>query len=182
MPNWCSNEISVSGSQEVIAEILAIVEKNPEGFIMNDFVPMPKELEGTNAPQDKPNWYDWNISNWGTKWDICDGRMSVHPSKAGFSLGYETAWSPNCEFWTKFSELYPTVSIRHYYVEEGMQFIGETDYENGFADDCCVDISDEMYSKAGAVFDSEGYIDWDKSEVDLFVVFPLRRDKEMQNA
>lgn len=183
MPNWCSNEISISGSQEVIAEILAIVEKNPDGFEMNDFVPMPQELRETSAPSDKPNWYDWSISNWGTKWDMRDVYMSVHPSNTSISISYNTAWSPNCDFWTSFSELYPTTTTTHYYLEEGMCFIGETEYKNGFADDYCVEISTEMYKEAGAILDDEGNVDWDQSaDFNLFDVFPLRKERETQNA
>lgn len=181
MPNWCSNEVSISGSREIISEILEITEKNPEKFQMSDFVPMPKELEGTNAPSDSPNWYDWCNSNWGTKWDMCDVYQSNHPSKASMTISFNTAWAPNVQFWAKFSELYPTLSIIHYYYEEGMGFIGEAIYENGLVDDYCIDISNEIWEKAGAVFNSEGYVDWDNSDVCLFDVFPLRHEMEIEN-
>lgn len=189
MPNWCSNEVSISGKPEVIKQIAEIIQKNPNGFEMNDFVPMPEHLRDTTsgAGSDKfmsalegdtsieyDNWYDWSLANWGTKWDACDVYYSVHPSGSFISISYNTAWSPNNSFWTKFSELYP-VSIEHRYLEEGMCFIGETEYQDGNEDDYCVEISDEMYREAGAVFDSEGYVDWDKSDFNLFDVFPLRK-------
>lgn len=173
MPNWCSNEVSVSGSPEVIAQILAIAPKGDDAFQMNNFVPLPEELEGTIAPKDKPNWYDWNIDNWGTKWDMCDVHLSVHPSKAGFSISYNTAWSPNTPFWEKFSELYP-VKIHQQYVEEGMCFMGEATIENGLVEDYSVDIDSEHYLKAGAILDADGNVDWEQDQdFNLFDAFPL---------
>jgi hypothetical protein len=173
MPNWCSNEVSVSGSQEVIAEILRIAPKGGDVFQMSSFIPVPEELEGTNAPQDKPNWYDWSVENWGTKWDMCDVYMSVHPSKAGFSISYNTAWAPNTDFWQKFSNLYP-VRIDQRYVEEGMSFIGEAIIENGMVDDYSTDITTEIYIKAGAILDESGHVDWEvDQEYNLFDAFPL---------
>jgi hypothetical protein len=173
MPNWCTNEVDILGSREVIAEIAEIVKANPQGiFQMNDFIPMPEELRETTAPRDKPNWYDWSISNWGTKWDLGDEtQMTLEAEKIG--LGFDTAWSPNCDFWTAFSEKYPSLRISHKYYEEGMCFIGEAFYEGGAFFDNCQDLTTEMYVKAGAVLDEEGYVDWDQSDINIFDIFPL---------
>jgi hypothetical protein len=173
MPNWCSNEIDIIAQPEVIAEIVQVIKANPHGvFQMNDFVPMPEELRNTTAPQDKPNWYDWNVSNWGTKWELGED-VSVSISERSIGLGFDTAWSPNCSFWVAFSEKYPTVQIEHKYYEEGMSFIGEAFYEDGNFEDNCQDITDEMLVKAGGVLDENGDIDWDRSDINLFDVFPL---------
>ena len=177
MPNWCSNEIDIIGQPEAIQEITEIVKANPNGiFQMNDFVPMPEELTNTTAPQDKPNWYDWCLANWGTKWDLGDETQAVfEPTRIG--LGFDTAWSPNCDFWTAFSEKYPSLRISHKYVEEGMGFIGETFYEGGAMFDNCQDITDEMLVRAGGVFDKDGYLDWEKSDINMFDIFPLGEAK-----
>jgi hypothetical protein len=173
MPNWCSNEVEIIGEPEVIAQIAEIVKTKSNGiFQMNDFVPMPEELRDTTAPQDKPNWYDWSVSNWGTKWDL-DEETTFYVNEKSIGLGFNTAWSPNCAFWNAFSEKYPTVQIEHKYYEEGMGFIGEASYENGNFDDHCQDITSELWVKAGAVLDEDGDVDWDKSDVCLFDVFPL---------
>ena len=71
MPNWCDNQITITGPNSVIDKIEKIVsdEKNPDG-LLNFFHPMPKELDGTTSPSssaDKPQpmvegfdcWYDW---------------------------------------------------------------------------------------------------------------------------
>jgi len=173
MPNWCSNEVDITGDEATIKEITEVVKANNYGlFQMNDFVPMPEELRNTTAPQDKPNWYDWCLANWGTKWDLGE-EASLQIEDRRIGLGFDTAWSPNCDFWTAFSEKYPKAQISHRYYEEGMSFIGEAFYEDGGFDDNCQDITDELLQKCGAVLDEDGYIDWDKSDVCLFDAFPL---------
>ena len=119
MPNWCSNEVDIVGDKETIKQVLEVVKNKDTGtgiFQMNDFVPMPEELKNTEAPKDTPNWYNWCVSNWGTKWDLDEETQAVfEPTRIG--LGFNTAWSPNCEFWTAFSEKYPTLEIHHRYYE-----------------------------------------------------------------
>ena len=175
MPNWCTNEVDIVGDRETIQQVVETVKNKDAGagiFQMNDFVPMPNELEGTTAPQDTPNWYNWRVSNWGTKWDLDEETQMIVEEKS-IGLGFNTAWSPNCEFWTAFSEKYPTLEIHHRYYEEGMSFIGEAFYKDGNCEDNCEDITNEIWERAGAVLDDEGEVDWDNSDVNLFSVFPL---------
>ena len=97
MPNWCYNGLSVTGDKNKLKPLIDIAKGDGEGFFQA-IKPMPKELEGTNAPHDKPNWYDWRLENWGTKWDASDidwqgleendnGTVTIH-------LSFQTAWSP----------------------------------------------------------------------------------------
>jgi hypothetical protein len=173
MPNWCSNEVDIFGNSEVIKEITEIIKANPEGiFQMNDFVPMPEELRDTQAPQDKPNWYDWSVINWGTKWDLGEEAVASFEQNV-IGLGYNTAWAPNCAFWTAFSEKYEGVKISHRYYEEGVGFIGEAYYEDGNFEDNCQDVTNEILEKCGGVLDEDGNVDWEKSDLDLSNAFPL---------
>ena len=50
MPNWCDNQLSITGPNSVIDKIEKIVkeEKDTNG-LLNFFYPMPKQLEGTEA-------------------------------------------------------------------------------------------------------------------------------------
>ena len=51
MPNWCNNNITITGPNKVIDKIEKIAkdEKGETKGLLNFFRPMPKELEGTTA-------------------------------------------------------------------------------------------------------------------------------------
>ena len=81
MPNWCSNSISIQGPTDKIRTIWHRANDSVEySGLLNAMVEMPEELRGTTSPGDPDevlqekygasNWYDWRVSNWGTKWDI----------------------------------------------------------------------------------------------------------------
>lgn len=124
------------------------------------------------------NAYDWHLAHWGTKWDIDQESLTLNAiepfgDEFRFTLGFSTAWSPACQFWTTLSEKYGVRVVNHYY-EGGVNFIGTYEVDSGeILNDTCVDISPEMYLKAGAVLDKDGEIDWDESDIDLSTLFPI---------
>jgi len=148
MPNWCDNQITITGPNSVIDKIEKIVkeEKDTDG-LLNFFHPMPKQLDDTTSPSssaDKPQpmiegfdcWYDWRVENWGTKWD-CNEFYGVDRQGDTISFGFSSAWSPPINAYEKFiissSEKKQDVSIKAYYYEGGCDFMGEWDNGN---DDC----------------------------------------------
>ena len=86
MPNWCDNQLSITGPNSVIDKIEKIVkadDTHENTGLLHFFHPMPKELEGTTSPSSsakKPQpmiegfdcWYDWRCHNWSTKWEVCE--------------------------------------------------------------------------------------------------------------
>ena len=54
MPNWCDNQITITGDKSVIDKIEKIVreEKDDQG-LLNFMYPMPKELDDTTADGSK---------------------------------------------------------------------------------------------------------------------------------
>ncbi len=125
------------------------------------------------------NAYDWHLAHWGTKWDLDQESLfvgEIEPSgdEFVFKVGFSTAWSPACQFWHTLSEKYGVRVVNHYY-EEGMNFIGTFEVDKGdILNDSCVEITSEMYVKAGGVLDKDGNLDWDKTDgYDLSVVFPI---------
>ena len=47
-----------------------------EGELLNWMVPQPN-FEGDQ------DWYNWNVSNWGTKWDITDVYIDADEEEEG---------------------------------------------------------------------------------------------------
>ena len=168
MPNWCDNQITITGDKSVIDKIEKIVreEKDDQG-LLNFFHPMPKELDGTTSPSssaDKPQpmvegfdcWYDWRVENWCTKWEVCEF-YGVDRQGDTISFAFSSAWAPPTGAYTRFitsmAEKNLDVSLKAYYHEGGCDFAGC--WDNG--DDECISPSDyksdDDYWKDGLGYD-----------------------------
>ena len=144
MPNWCDNQITITGPNSVIDKIEKIVKnEDSKNGLLNFFYPMPKELDGTTSPSssaDKPqpmvdgfdNWYDWRCENWSTKWDVNEF-YGVDRQGDTISFGFSSAWSPPIGAYEKFLDKNEDCSLKAYYYEGGCDFMGE--WDNG-SDDC----------------------------------------------
>lgn len=81
MPNWCYNYVCVTHEDaEKIAQLAQTIEN---GNTFEHFIPLP------NGEWD----WDFCVSNWGTKWDICHPQIHARHDKM-LDLYFETAWSP----------------------------------------------------------------------------------------
>jgi hypothetical protein len=94
-------------------------------FTFENFVPQqtddPRYQNGKEAHcTTKFNWYDWNIDNWGTKWDASETRLSWECDD--LVINFDTAWDVPHEFIEKLSHMYPDVIIDVYAYEEQGQF------------------------------------------------------------
>jgi len=176
MPNWCDNQITITGPNSVIDKIEKITkeEKDDQG-LLNFFHPMPKELDGTTSPSssaDKPQpmvegfdcWYDWRVENWCTKWEVSEfygvDRQHLNDSldESTISFGFSSAWAPPTGAYTRFitsmAEKNLDVSLKAYYHEGGCDFAGC--WDNG--DDECIAPSDyksddEFWNEPGLGYD-----------------------------
>ncbi len=116
------------------------------------------------------NWYDWNVRNWGTKWDVSVGNDDKYPdtelmeeSATSLSYKFNTAWSQPLPAIEALSAQYPELEFNLSYQEEtgwgGEYLIVEgnssqiEDYENKCMDcdsvntlDYCEDCGNEMCS------------------------------------
>jgi len=148
MPNWVSNQINISGTPEAIE---AFVQKAgaeheaPKGYSREDdvfkfwnFIPVPKELfdeyypngEGRLSMDDQKrnpnNWYDWNINNWGTKWEAC--RSDVYRDNPGeVAFTFDTAWAPPEPVFAAMVSQHPELRFKIRSVEEqgwGVEWLG----------------------------------------------------------
>jgi hypothetical protein len=89
------------------------------------------------VPWSGDNWYDWNIRNWGCKWDvgIADDNHFVDTSMdelkdGGVQYNFDTAWSPPSEAIEKLSSQHPNLTFKLYYEEE-QGWGAEVEYING---------------------------------------------------
>jgi hypothetical protein len=189
MPNWCSNTVSVSGDAADISEF-----KNWLGEgkgLLTKINPTPKQLTETVSgfhgdpekqkaleAQEKinleqfgfKNWYDWNIGNWGTKWDLDVDIDDFNTTDTEVLFSFESAWSPPqlaiSALATKFNKL----TIRHSFFEEGVGFVGYDLYENGEA--TVEEYNDEYKSDKWKRLASDefGWEPWPDDDAELEVI------------
>jgi len=62
----------------------------------------------------RTNWYDWQMSSWGTKWDACDPNYD-YESK---TLDFQTAWCCPEKIISRMAEMFPDLSFDGYFADE----------------------------------------------------------------
>ena len=136
MPNWCDNYLRVFGDKEEITRFRekaeAVVDGVETALSLNNLHPLPKELEGTESTE-KNNWYDWQIQNWGTKWDV--EAVLEEEGEDYLNYSFDSAWTPPIAWLKKVSADFPTLRFVLKYDEEGMGFFGRAIAQNGEVDD-----------------------------------------------
>lgn len=150
MPNWCSNTIVVGGDAADISKfnewiddgkaLLNKIKPTPQRLVdtVSGFLGDPEEqkkLEEQSAANVKEfgyaNWYDWNIGNWGTKWDVDAEVDDVSSINEQVIFSFESAWAPPQRAIALMAEMFPKLTIRHSYLEEGVGFVGYDLYKDG---------------------------------------------------
>ena len=150
MPNWCNNRVTVfSDDTESVKKIKEIFESKDSVFgkiiqepdwkrLPNEKGEFPKVkqhfgkdgqlmFETHEFPDGKNDdrWYHWNISNWGTKWDITADSVDVgYEDSEQLELTFDTAWSPPEPICARLREMFPDLSFSWFYDEPGMEFAG----------------------------------------------------------
>jgi hypothetical protein len=149
MPNWCSNYISVRGTNS--AEVKRLADAFDAGEFCQAVIPVPAVLRDITAPTQESdeaaaeqrkaetgfdNWYDFCVNRWGTKWDIsCQEECDRDEDGLGFNGGFDTAWSPPMGVVEQLAE--DGFEVTLHYHESGMAFVGK--FEDG--EDHCYDYS-----------------------------------------
>ena len=186
MPNWCNNSVEIYHSDP------AMIERVRKGFndggLFSELIPCPQELTDTvsgSMGEDKraeheaqqaanvekygyPNWYDFCVNEWGTKWDVGADGNPAQDIPGGLMLGFDSAWSPPIGAYEKLTDL--GFRIRAMYYEPGMAFAGV--WEEGH---------DDYYDYGG--LDSAGIADTLPVELDeAFGISESAAEWEAENA
>jgi hypothetical protein len=83
------------------------------------------------------DWYNWNVRNWGTKWDIPlerDFLGDIEQNNDGdwyFCWNFSTAWSPAEPAYHAMAKRFPNLSFNYEMTEEANFFAGIMVFENG---------------------------------------------------
>ena len=153
MPNWCYNTLLIEAEPQVISKIKAQLSapyttKYDDTGIVN----VQKDLSFWNIirpPADKMdeyhgthgytadgkvgdtefNWYNWNIANWGVKWDARESEL-VEEDETSLQYRFDTPWGVAEGALTALSEQYPDVSFNLDFEEE-TGWGGELEFING---------------------------------------------------
>ena len=180
MPNWCDNQVTITGPNSVIDKIEKITKEedgvtdssDPKG-LLQFMHPMPAELRDTEADgsTDKAmiektgysDWYNWAVDNWGTKWEVCEfygvDRQHLNDSldESTITFGFSSAWGPPLGAYDQFLADNENCSLIGRYYEGGCDFMGV--WDNG--DDRCYSCSED-----GPKSDSPFYDHGDGKEID----------------
>ena len=147
MPNWCYNRVSVYSENTKDMDELFDIFNNENPF--NALIPSPVWSETPNEDGELPvleehkdadgkvlftthkfpksgktddRWYDWQIQNWGTKWEPTD--LSVEQCDEELEITFNTAWSPPEDICRAIRNKYPDVTVSWFFDEPGMEVAG----------------------------------------------------------
>lgn len=138
----------------------------------------PTDLETYFGPQpevdlnkpitfDSDHWYDWNVRNWGTKWDVAVRDNDEYPDttmeqgEGVVVYNFNTAWSPPVPAILALSEQYPELVFTLTYQEEtgwggdcsimSGQIINEANYESQCRDCDSIDCMEYCENDCGEI-------------------------------
>lgn len=160
MPNWCENKLTVAGEQKNIEAFfdastglpadypLTEFEKKlypdyerptEKRFCFNALVPVPGEVleigfDGhgvLGADDERIDGYNWQIRNWGTKWDIYNDAAEPEFMNGEAVLYFDTAWAPPEGWLETVAPMFPDLFFCLEYNEPGMCFAGRVEYTDG---------------------------------------------------
>lgn len=131
MPNWCNNNLVLT--HEDPAMIKRAYDALERGEFLQEFIPVPQDLKDAVADGSTneqlvekhgySSWYDYCVSEWGTKWDCGEqGCSDIHPEGRMLHTSFDTAWSPPVNAYEKLMDM--GFGVEAMYYEGGMAFAG----------------------------------------------------------
>ena len=156
MPNWCSNRARITGPAPVIKEIVDVLnQENPE--LLNWMIPQPKF-------ENDSDWYDWNIANWGTKWDISDVYFEQPADEDEIEFSFCTAWGPPLEAFENWAINDGRVQFTLEYWEPGVGFVGDANWDGEYFSEDYVSYNDDPRRYREIASEVWGYEEYEEPE------------------
>ena len=162
MPNWCSNNLQITGTKEEIAELFGKLEACKGQDFFDLFV------QNADEAGEKDDWYAYNLANYGCKWNCNANDWDVESGDGTtISISFDSPWCPPDKIFEQLYQEYE--SVLAYYYEPGMAFCGR--FEDGF---------DNQYEIPGS---SEEVRDTIPDDIDeMFSISEQMEDYEAENA
>lgn len=154
------NEIEVQVYQSVINEweIQAAIKRGetpPEPIPCNNAT--TEQQEELILKYGRSNWYDWNLHNWGTKWDAKEAFYNQEDK----ILQFETAWSCPDTVLLEMFEQFPDLHFEGSFADEDFgSNAGYIASDSGFYP--LDNQSEEAYEVAATLWGYEGHYDDEK--------------------
>ena len=139
MPNWVYNTLTVNGDKKQVEAFADLAKKpglfttegesiselsfsnfvRPDVSIMDEYWgEQPRKATLVEALKfDSNHWYDWNIRNWGTKWDASEADV-LSTSESEIVYSFSTAWAPPTPVFYAMVQQFPGLSFELRYTEE----------------------------------------------------------------
>lgn len=194
MPNWCENELYITGDKAELDKFIQqaknspeVVEKRKQEYdILQNLYPCPEELINTVsgflsgdeqialekkqvenlANYGYKDWYDWCCAKWGTKWGDADTYLQEYgDNRIGFI--FNSAWGPPIDGISHIAQMFPNLKFALSYHEDGMGFYGLSTFEaDGDVLDSCYEYTDiEGYNDIpDGETEEENFDAWDKRQ------------------
>ena len=143
MPNWCENTISITGPAEKLSPMYTKLKEDGDEGLCSILYPPPANMFHGNLGEKErqqcakdgiPNWYDWQSSNWGTKWDVSEGDWEYEDAGDGQAIltgNFCSAWAPPIGVYEHCAEAHPDLHIEAMYYEGGCAFAGKWETDTG---------------------------------------------------
>lgn len=158
MPNYCENDLYLSGPEEKVNEVLRLIgaDETPPRFDFNAVLPYPHnfavmdaereelgsqaylEKYGTTEDGFNMGGYAWRCENWGVKWNASG--VARRDYRGNVCLTFQTAWDTPTPLITALAKRFPEVTFSVDFFDSGDEVCGgftipseeEADPEDGY--------------------------------------------------
>ena len=120
-------------------------------FCFHNIIPQPDEILDPEDPRRKekmssaeilerlskkeekgmPEWWNWRVNNWGTKWSVNSDNIELEEKKGSLTYRFETAWAYPEPVIQRLSEMFPDADILLSFYEPGCIGRGSVTYKGG---------------------------------------------------